>query len=264
MTKLPIVGLLGEAGSGKDTAAEILIKNHGYYGLALADPLKVYCGWLFGWQPASMWGDGKVKDAAVEDMTFSRCPHCGAPGSATERPTPTGPEPRCVTCGYQGHMFSEWLGALSPRYALQSLGGWGRSIMPGIYASMALKRAMAVLEGESPLCDPFRVELPEEVLRVRSAMPTSMLGLPASGIVITDVRYRNEVEAIQQAGGLVVRIVRNTKADVTKTGIPGHHSETEQQSIADKEVDDIIFNDGSLEDLSNEVRRFAMTVKVKA
>jgi hypothetical protein len=253
MTKLPIIGLLGEAGSGKDTAAEILIKHHGYYGVALADPLKVYCGWLFGWQPWQMWADGKVKDAAIEDMTFSRCPHCGVPGPATERPTPAGPEPQCVACGYRGHMFSEWLGALSPRYALQSLGGWGRSIMPGVYAGLALKRAVAVLEGGHPICDEFRKFLPENVVEAR--YQNGNIGVRTAGIVISDVRYRNEMEAIQQAGGRVVRIVRHGKDNVIKTGIPGHHSETEQRSIADCEVNDFIFNDGTLEDLGNEVRR---------
>jgi len=38
-TKL-IVGMLGKAGSGKDTVAEYLINKNGFYRLALADPLK--------------------------------------------------------------------------------------------------------------------------------------------------------------------------------------------------------------------------------
>jgi hypothetical protein len=253
MTKLPIIGLLGEAGSGKDTAAEMLVQQHGFYSLALADPLKVYCGWLFGWQPWQMWADGKVKDAAIEDMTFSRCPHCGVAGPAAERQTPAGPEPYCASCGYRGSMFSEWLGALSPRYALQSLGGWGRSIMPRVYPDFALKRVMDVLNGGHPIYDEFRKFIPDSVIEKRYS--GWRIGVRTAGVVITDVRYRNEMEAIQQAGGRVVRIVRSTKDNVVKTGIPGHHSETEQQSIADREVDDIIFNDGSLEDLGNEVRR---------
>lgn len=36
----PLIGLTGIAGSGKDTVREILARHHGYYGLALADPIR--------------------------------------------------------------------------------------------------------------------------------------------------------------------------------------------------------------------------------
>lgn len=40
MTKPAIIGLTGYAGTGKDTVRQILERQHGYTGLALADPLR--------------------------------------------------------------------------------------------------------------------------------------------------------------------------------------------------------------------------------
>lgn len=43
-----LIGLCGYKGSGKDTAAAYLVKNHGYERRAFADPLKKHVAALFG------------------------------------------------------------------------------------------------------------------------------------------------------------------------------------------------------------------------
>jgi hypothetical protein len=242
--KNSIIGILGEAGSGKDQTAQYLIEDHGYYAIALADPLKVYCGWMFGWEPEQLWGGGTIKNAK-SDITFYRCPSCSVPG----RPEETYNDQLvlcCHSCGFSNNHYESWKEALSPRFALQSLGGWGRSIVPDVYLKFALKRAQQVLDG-APACDSFRYVIPEEVLRTR--LRTSNTTEPVSGIVITDVRYRNEAEGIKAAGGKVIRVKRNARGDVTSSGIPGHHSETEQASIQDQELDFVINNNMSLDEL---------------
>ena len=41
---LPHIAFIGRAGAGKTTAAEMLVKDHGYERLSFAAPLKVACG----------------------------------------------------------------------------------------------------------------------------------------------------------------------------------------------------------------------------
>jgi hypothetical protein len=65
------------------------------------------------------------------------------------------------------------------------------------------------------------------------------------GIVVSDVRYPNERVAIKTAGGVVWRIER------PGTGSDGHASEVQ---IATLEVDDTVYNTGSLDDLVVKVR----------
>lgn len=44
--KPKFIGLAGKAGSGKDSAREILERNHGYHGFAFADPIRRMLGQL--------------------------------------------------------------------------------------------------------------------------------------------------------------------------------------------------------------------------
>jgi hypothetical protein len=71
------------------------------------------------------------------------------------------------------------------------------------------------------------------------------------GVVIPDVRFMNEIAAIQAAGGVVIRIVR------PGSGLDGaagqHESETEQTLIPDSQFDCVIDNSGTLAELRDNV-----------
>lgn len=54
MTPKPNIAFIGKAGSGKDTAAELLIETLGYARIAFADALKDVC--------EELWGDEARKD----------------------------------------------------------------------------------------------------------------------------------------------------------------------------------------------------------
>jgi len=64
--------------------------------------------------------------------------------------------------------------------------------------------------------------------------------------VITDTRFPNEAQAIKDAGGILIRVVRPGN-----TPINTHSSET---SLDNYPFDHVIINDGSLEDLVEKVR----------
>jgi hypothetical protein len=74
--------------------------------------------------------------------------------------------------------------------------------------------------------------------------------LPANrDVVFTDVRYRNEAEAIQAAGGYVIKVNRPGRVG------SGHVSETD---LADFDGwDAVVDNSGSIEQLQGEIVRLA-------
>jgi energy-coupling factor transporter ATP-binding protein EcfA2 len=114
-------------------------------------------------------------------------------------------------CAYRTH--------LTPRYALQTLGTqWGRDCYPNIWVEYGIRRA-------------------QEFLKVGAKLVT-----------ITDVRFENEADAVHEAGGKILRVVRPGAATV---GIAGHKSETEMDGIT---ADFEILNDGTLVDLREKVR----------
>lgn len=128
---------------------------------------------------------------------------------------------------------------LTPRFALQTLGTeWGRECYPGVWVDYAIRKAKELDGAEG-------VHYDAKTGIFRCARP------PIEGVAISDVRFWNEVEAIQKAGGKVVRIKR------AGAGLGGagalHQSEVEQASIADACFDAVLQNDGTLAELHDKV-----------
>jgi hypothetical protein len=73
------------------------------------------------------------------------------------------------------------------------------------------------------------------------------------GTIITDVRYKNEADAIIAAGGIVIRINRDTGgSDYSNGRDPNHPSEID---LDDYEFKHVVQNDGTIEDLKNAIMR---------
>lgn len=73
--------------------------------------------------------------------------------------------------------------------------------------------------------------------------------------VITDVRFPNEAKAIKDRGGIVIRV--NRGGDQAAEGL--HPSET---ALDDYEFDEVIINDGTLEDLKEKVRTILIRYEI--
>jgi len=54
-----LIGFLGKKGSGKDTAADYLVKYYNFYKYAFALPVKQVCKVLFGFSDKQLYGDLK-------------------------------------------------------------------------------------------------------------------------------------------------------------------------------------------------------------
>jgi hypothetical protein len=52
-----LIGILGFAGSGKGTVADILVRDHGFHKLSFADALKDSVATIFGWERHLLEGD---------------------------------------------------------------------------------------------------------------------------------------------------------------------------------------------------------------
>jgi len=78
-----------------------------------------------------------------------------------------------------------------------------------------------------------------------------------SNWIITDVRFPNELEAVEDVKGLTLKVIRPVKKSKTLARL--HPSET---SLDKAEFDYEIINDGSIEDLIEKVRIILITEKI--
>jgi len=202
-----LIGMMGHAGSGKNTVADFLVdlhqrRQHSAIQMALADPMKEICKEVFDFSDEQLYGPSEKRNEPdkryVREKRGSRggtIDHFDVEGKAVVVDSP-------LQDVY-----------LTPRYALQRLGTeWGRDCYRDIWVDLTLRRAAKI-----------RLDAPQTLM------------------VITDVRFRNEVEAIRTAGGEVWKIHRRNVLE------DAHVSEREQDGIED--YDRFIDNYGTLGEL---------------
>lgn len=126
---------------------------------------------------------------------------------------------------------------LTPRHALQQLGTeFGRACWEDVWVEVLLATAADILAGEATYT-------PDGGL---------LYGAPGSappGVVVTDVRFRNEADAIRNAGGLVLRVERPGAG--LRGAAAGHASEAGTGVV----VDGVVYNRGTVEQLHDAVVR---------
>lgn len=71
----------------------------------------------------------------------------------------------------------------------------------------------------------------------------------AQAIIVTDCRFRNEFDHLKSLGFYQIRLLRNEYTKIDDV------SETNQDGIADSEFNYVIYNNGTLEELENEVKK---------
>lgn len=213
-----IIGLLGRAGAGKDTVADFLVKDHNFVKVALADPLKRICRDVFAFTDEQLWGPSEKRNAPDERY------HRGYGAGQNE---------------FGDQVESPFL---TPRHALQQLGTeWGRNCYPNVWVDYALRVAKAIMDPDWDCLYTAKEGLFDRQRRTDQG--------PYSGVVISDVRFKNEVDAITKAGGMVWKIER--PGGTRLTGAAGAHvSETEQNSIPLEQFAGVLVNDSTLDHLS--------------
>lgn len=264
---MKIVGVTGQAGAGKDEVSGRLVKCHDFKQLSLADPLKRFGFNVFEFDVVQLWGpssarntfDPRYKECNIRSSGVDFSPGCNMKsvlrqcdpgwGETALRLVDYGPKwvSEVVAKDQQeealeklyfwfaslGHHYAE----LSPRIMLQHLGTeYGRqAVSEDIWIDALISTAKQVLAGSA---------------YTREKGVSSEVIPPPAGVVVSDVRFLNELKAIHAAGGKIIRITREEASrKAQKLGISGHASEAEQLSFSDDMFDAVLANEGTLEEL---------------
>lgn len=199
-----IIGITGKAGSGKSTAAKVLVEQHGFVEVGLADPLKRICQEVFDFSDEQLWGPSEMRNAP--DSRYRR--------SVDEKGCTCGQTFRTAE-DFRDHLSCPALGPLflTPRHALQQLGTqWGRACYENVWVDFALRVARKLL-GQDPNGLGYTPQLGF----------TLTMKIGHKGVVIPDVRFPNEVDAIQKVGG---RIWKCTRGKGLEGAVGTHASES--------------------------------------
>lgn len=198
-----VVGFCGFKGSGKDTAADYLAAEYGYEKISLAYPLKNVCKLIFDFSDDALWGASQLREEPDSRYVFSgRDPVDGSFLTKVAKDQ---------YHYWQRESDGEWFPQfVSPRVALQTLGTeWGRRLYENIWLDACLNHI--VRTGND-----------------KHAIP--------------DVRFRNELDGIRNAGGVVIRLLRGERQS-------SHPSELELESIPLEDFDFVVDNTGTKEQL---------------
>ena len=209
-----IIGLVGAYKSGKDTVGQYIVDNYNGTRYAFADKLKKVCSDVFG-IPLENFNDPALKDT----FTTIPCVQCGECKSFNTFQTINGMS-RCLRCEFMAPT-QEWRSFWTYRNILQYIGTEGfRTVSPLTWVNFVERAIIAAA--------------------VQDADTTA---------VITDVRFREEAEMVWKHGGEIWRIKRpGFGTDIS------HQSEQGETAIPDAQVQAIILNDGTLDQLKIRAR----------
>lgn len=229
-----LIAISGRAGSGKDTAADFLVKNHGFVKVAFADPIKRVCLEVYPKIPLEyLWGPSALRAKPL--LAYPR----------DHGPWVMSDVVRCACCNAtQEHGYKVQC-HLTVRYATQRLGAeWGRDCYPNTWVDLALATSVRLLE-ESTL---FYTQREGIVQRweygpsgewYREDAPVN--GECVRGVVIPDLRWPagNEGLAVRDVGGLLLRMKRG---EGLKGSAGAHESEQVMLATGDEHFDDVADN----------------------
>lgn len=119
-----VLGVAGEAGSGKDTVCDYLVSEFGFQKIALAMPLKQIVAQAFPKFPEEhLYGASQLRNIPNREYPLSdNCPSCGRKMRFVDL------ESWACRCGFKHGPF------LTPRLALQTLGTeWGRRLYENVW-----------------------------------------------------------------------------------------------------------------------------------
>lgn len=183
-----IIGFLGRKRCGKDTAANVLIKDKGFVRYAFGDPVKEVCRSMFCFNDEQLYGSKKEE------------------------------------------VDPEW--NITPRKAFQVIGT--------DFAQYSIYKQMPELEAKVPRRT-FWVNRFNKWYNKELTLNKNLK------VVISDVRFQHEVDAIKKLNGIVVQISSNREVYDT------HLSENELKIIKKENIDYKLENNNSLEEFNVKV-----------
>jgi hypothetical protein len=243
-----IVGICGKAKSGKDTAADFLVKNNGFVKIAFADPIKRMTAIAYPKMTREhLWGPSEMRNVPLQDYPRDHGPWVEVEGRS-------GKQRRCACCNVEWSFEDESQCFLTTRYALQQLGTeWGRSCYPNTWVDLALETARCLLQRSGILRSLFYSYTPWDGL-ITTNTP---MGEKPRGVAISDLRWPagNEGEMIRREGGILLQMLRG----VGLAGAAGKHESEKNLEVSRNIFNMNIDNNAmSLEELEEYMTRLAM------
>lgn len=217
------------AGAGKDSVAKLLMDNYSFVSLAWADPMKRFCREVFEFSDDQLWGESEKR--VLPDTRYLRP----------------------LTRSSDGGEY------LTPRFALQTLGNdWGRGCYDRIWVDYAMRVIQRLQEGG------YTYD-PRDGLRPCIYLQDDPMVRPKTNVVVSDLRYYNEAEAIKAAGGKLVRVRRLVNTRFAEEQMNNtHDSEVELPSWGDEKFDYIVGNSGPMGDLPGLVKHMMSILSGRA
>lgn len=231
-----ILGIVGGAGVGKDTAADYLISGHGFAKVSLADEMKRFSRVVFGFSEEQLWGPSERRNGRDlrynnDDAWTEACWNLALHAPAWCRKLFPRPQ-------HAAAALFEWffdlrrkygpLSGLSPRIVLQTIGTeFGRATDIGVWVRDTMSNAQAILDGH-------------EYTRADGLGEWKGHVSTPVGVVIPDTRFRSEIDAVHAAGGFALRLYRPLKADPLTVGVQNHQSEAEMLALPDSVLDYVL------------------------
>lgn len=197
-----ILGISALSASGKDTFAKVLIDDN-WMQFAFADPIKRMLMDIYDWPYEVLWGDSQLRN-----IPDKRYPIPDKPGEF-----------------------------LSPRIALHRYGDAGRELYANTWIDRVIKDAIRVIEDDRLIYIPWKGVLDISFVSFGAVDRSNI-----NGILFSDIRYKNEFDAVQNIGGKLIRIMRPGHS----TPKWNHSSETAQLEIPDSSFDILFANDYKL------------------
>ena len=223
-----IIGLGGEGGSGKDTAANILVKNHGFVKVAFADEIKRTAARLYPKMTREhLWGPSSKRAEPLLDYPRKH-------GSWVS----TKDGYRCACCNIFQPGSSEKQCYLTTRFALQRLGTEGvRDCYENVWVDIVVDAAHKLLHMNGIARSLFYSYTPWDGL-ITTNVPD---GPRPMGVAISDLRWPNgsEGEGIRAAGG---QLWKMKYGDGLGGAASTHRSESEVRAVPDAFYDVTVDN----------------------
>ena len=212
------------AGAGKSSVSSLLCATHSFVELAFSDVMKRFCQEVFEFTDEQLWGESEKR--VLPDARYQR------PLTPPSKPEDGGD-----------------VEYLTPRFALQTLGdGWGRGCYSRVWIDYAIRIIQRLQEGG------YTYD-PKTGLRSCIYLQDDPMVRPKTNVVVSDLRYFNEAEAIKAAGGKLVRVRRLTNIRFTSEQMNNAHgSEVELPQWDDDKFDYILGNSGPVDDLPGLVK----------
>jgi len=264
-----IIGLSGSAGSGKDTVGGMLRLKYGDLVtlISFAEPMKTFCMEVFEFTHNQCWGNLEAKKApdpryprGVSDELWEQASlrvrgELGAQfckRAAEACPGVVIYDIFSSLISWFSHLhLGTWaeddLVPLTPREALQTLGTeWGRD---GVHKDLWINLGLSKVK--EWLSKPKMLPQWEPAAFLDTSHGYKVIS--SGGIaVVTDCRFVNEMHAVKEVGGCVVRLSRHTTNELG--GVAEHASEQEQLTPEALElIDHHIDNTDTLEYLAEHV-----------